>query len=151
MFINRPKCKIAWTDCLLTILAVLFMIGIRWWFPTCDVMGEKIMSCHWAGEMLKALSWLLLVLTVLHLVWPEERIEEGIAVSTAGVAVLTAMVPGHIISLCANPEMTCRHSTAWMTTLFMAAVVLTVLVDVFLYRQIVSGKKHKRKGAEKGL
>lgn len=147
MIIHRPKCKIAVTDLLLVVLTVLYSIGIRWWFPVCQATEEKVMSCHWAGRTLEGLSWLLLVLAVLHLILPDEKIKAGMAAAFSAVAVFTMMVPGTIISLCGSSEMPCRSGTALMTTLFMAAICLTNLVDVFLYLQIVSGKKHKRKEA----
>ena len=146
MLVNRKKCKIAVTELLLAAVSVCDLFGILFWFPVCQG-GEMVMSCHWSGEILKGLSVLFVVLTVLHLLLPDEKLKAGMDLSLIGVAVFAMMVPGNLISLCKNAEMTCRSHTAPWTTVIMLVLIALTVVDMVLYFRQLSGKKHQRKQA----
>ena len=148
MIINKDKCKIGITDILLLISPVLFGIGIKNWFPVCGMKEDMVMSCHWAGEVLFALSVLLVIISLIHMVIPDERIKAGIDISGAGIAVLSMMIPGNIIFLCKNSEMQCRANTSLWTIIFMVIICVIFCVDAFIYLQMQSGKKHSRNNAE---
>ena len=148
MIINKNKCKIAFTDILFSGLSILYLVGIKLWFPVCGVSGDMVMSCHWAGEVLFALSVLLVIISLIHMVIPDERIKAGIDISGAGIAVLSMMIPGNIISLCKNSEMQCRANTSLWTIIFMVIICVIFCVDAFIYLQMQSGKKHSRNNAE---
>ena len=109
------------------------------------------MSCHWAGEVLSALSVLLVILSLIHMVIPDERIKAGIDISGAGIAVLSLMIPGNIINLCKNSEMQCRTNTSLWTIIFMAVICAALCADAFIYLRLHSGKKHSRDNTEKSL
>ena len=151
MIINKLKCKIAVTDILLFVCSVIYFFGIRYWFPVCRSSGDMIMSCHWAGKMLEALSVLFIVVSAAHFIIPDEKIKAGMDISSAGIAVLSLMIPGNIISLCKNSEMMCRNGTSVWTTVFMAVFIIFAAADVFIYLQSFSSEKHKRKGAVKDI
>ena len=151
MIINKGKIKIAFTDILFFVCAVLYFIGIRYWFPVCNAMGDMVMSCHWAGEVLSALSILLVAMSAVHAAIPDERIKAGVDISTLGTAVFAALVPGNIISICKNSEMPCRSGAALWTTIFMVLLGIIVCADAFIYLQSLSGKKHSRKASEKSV
>lgn len=146
MLVNHRKCKIAVTDLLLAAVGLCYLFGIIFWFPVCESM-EMVMSCHWAGEVLKGLSVLLLVMAVVHLFMPDEKIKLGIDLSLDAAAIFTMLVPGHIISLCKNSEMACRSHTALWTTVFMLLMVAVTVADTVVYLRQLSGKKHQRKQA----
>ena len=149
MIINNSKCKIAFTDILFLALSIIYLVGIKLWFPVCGVSGDMVMSCHWAGEVLSALSVLLVILSLIHMVIPDERIKAGIDISGAGIAVLSMIIPGNIITLCKNSEMPCRANTSLWTIIFMVIICVIICVDIFVYLQMQSGKKHRRNIAEK--
>lgn len=151
MIVNKKRCKIGITDILLLVCSVLYSIGIKYWFPVCGMSGDMVMSCHWAGEVLSALSVLLVIISLIHMVIPDERIKAGIDISGAGIAVLSMIIPGNIISLCKSSEMQCRANTSLWTIIFMAIICVIVCVDVFIYLQMQSGKKHSRNNAEKSI
>lgn len=151
MIINRSNCKIAGTDILFSGLSILYLVGIKRWFPVCEVSGDMVMSCHWAGEVLSALSVLLIVISLIHIVIPDERIKAGIDIAGAGIAVLCLMIPGNIISLCKNSEMQCRANTSLWTMIFMAVIFAALCTDAWIYLRLHSGKKHSRDHAEEGL
>ena len=149
MIINKSKCKIAFTDILFLALSIIYLVGIKLWFPVCGVSGDMVMSCHWAGEVLSALSVLLIIISLIHMVIPDERIKAGIDISGAGIAVLSMIIPGNIITLCKNSEMPCRANTSLWTIIFMVIICVIICVDIFVYLQMQSGKKHRRNIAEK--
>lgn len=151
MIVNKERCKIGFTDILLLVCSVLYCIGIKYWFPVCGISGDMVMSCHWAGEVLTALSVLLMVISAVHIVIPDEKIKIGVDISLAGIAVLTLMIPGNIISLCKSSEMSCRANTSLWTIIFMVIICVIVCVDGFMYLQMQSGKKHSRNHAEKSI
>lgn len=151
MIINKNKCKIAFTDIQFLVFSILYLIGIKLWFPVCEMSGDMVMSCHWAGEVLFALSVLLVVMSLIHILIPDERVKAGIDIPCAGIAVLSTMIPGSIISLCKNSEMQCRADTSLWTMIFMVIIFVVVCVDAFIYLRLQSGKKHSRNNAEKSL
>lgn len=147
MIINKPKIKIGIPELLLTVLSVLFMIGIRFWFPVCEVTGENIMPCHWAGEMLKALSVLFLVLCILHIIIPGSEVKIGIDVSLAGLFILALNIPGNIISLCKNADMACQKAMRPAALIFFIVMTIIVFSDIIFYLSLRSNEKHRRNGA----
>lgn len=151
MIINKKKCKIGFTDILLLVCSVLYSIGIKYWFPVCEISGDMVMGCHWAGEVLAAVSILLIVISVVHIAIPDERIKNGIDISLAGIAVFAMMIPGNIISLCKNSEMQCRNYTSVWTIIFMVSLCIISVADAFIYLLQLSGEKHKRKAAENNI
>ena len=143
MIINRAKIKIGIPEILIGVLSILFMIGIRVWFPVCEVMGDTTMPCH--GEMLKALSILFLTLSLAHAVIPNGAAKIGVDVSLTGLSVLTLNIPGNIIRTCGNADMACRKSTHPWTIAFCVVMIVLVLADCVLYFSLCSKEKHKRR------
>jgi len=147
MIIKKEKIKLALTELLSLVVSVLFLTGIRIWFPVCEVTGENIMACHWAGEMLKAVSILLLVLTLLHIIIPKEEIKAGIDISLISLFVLTMNIPGNIIRLCGHAEMACQRSARPFTLVVCIVMIVLSLLDLLIYLSLRSNEKHKRNGA----
>lgn len=147
MVINKKRIKLAITDILLLLCSVLYFIGIKHLFPVCPVSGDKVMNCHWAGEVLSAVSILLMIISAVHIVIPDEKIKAGMDITAAGIAVLSMLIPGNIIPLCKSSEMMCRNGTSIWTMIIMIMLCLIAAADLFIYLQSASGKKHKRKAA----
>ena len=146
MIVNTKKCSFGVTDLLMISASVLFAAGIRLWFPVCAAMPESmtVMSCHWAGETLKAVSLLLAALSAAHVFVPDAKVKAGMDIALAGLSVLTALIPGHVIGICAGAEMACRSHTLPWTLVFGAAILLLSLVDLFFYLTRASSQKHRR-------
>lgn len=151
MIVNKAKCRLGATDLLLALTAVLYCIGIRVWFPVCDGMGEMIMSCHWAGEVMAAGSVLAVVLTAVHAVVPQAGMKMGLDCSLIGLGVLGALIPGLVISLCQSPEMRCRAMTQPWSVGFCAALILLAAADLLFWADRANREKHARVHPEGGV
>jgi len=147
MIVNKSKIKFGVTDCLLFVMSALFLIGIYFWFPVCDAMGDKIMSCHWAGEVMKGVCILFAALCTLHIFMPDGMVKTGMDTAMIGLSVLAVCVPGNIISLCGNVDMTCRKYTQPWVIVFCIAMILFALADIVFYLSARSKDKHKRNKA----
>lgn len=145
MFINKPKCRVAATDILLVLVSVVYALGIRIWFPVCAAKEDAVMSCHYAGEVLKALSVLLAILSAAHLVSPDGRVKLGIDIALGGLAVLAMNVPGGIIPICAMGGMACRAKALPGTLICGAVFVILALFDAFLFLAENAKEKHARR------
>lgn len=144
---KKQKYKLSIMDPILLIANILYLIGIRYWFPTCAVSGDTIMACHWAGQMLKAVSILLTVLAVVHFL-PDQKIKAGIDISLIGIYVMTMLIPGRIINLCVKEGMACRAKTLSMTMVFCVLMLVLTLVDAFLCLSKEADSRHRRRPAE---
>lgn len=149
MLINKKKFKLSVTEILAAVISALYLLGIHLWFPVCEVMGEKPMSCHWAGEVLGVAAILLTVLSLAHIIIPDEKIKTGMGVSFACISLFLLFIPGNIISLCADPSMSCKKGTALWTTVFMLALLFVTIADIIVYLNQVNKNKHKREKTEK--
>ena len=147
MIVNKSKIKFGVTDCLLFVVSVLFLIGLYFWFPVCDAMGDKIMSCHWAGEVMKGVCMLFAALCTLHIFMPDGMVKTGMDTAMIGLSVLAVCVPGNIISLCGNSDMSCRKYTQPWVVVFCIAMILFALADIVFYLSARSKDKHKRSKA----
>lgn len=148
MIVDTKKVKISVTDVISAVLAVLFLIGIRMWFPVCEPVESGFMSCHWAGEVLKALSVVILVLCAAHIALADRKVKLGMSVSQLGVYVFAFCVPGRVIPLCKMAEMQCRSHTQLWTIVFMILFMLTSLADIVFHTAAASNEKHTRKKGE---
>ncbi len=145
MMINKERFKMSFAEVLFLVAAALYMAGIRYWFPVCMPMENGFMSCHWAGEVLKALSILILVFSLIHIFMPDIRIKAGMNAVLAGISVLMPLIPGKIISVCGNEMMKCRQGTSTWTLVFAAVFVLILVIDTVLGAASLSSEKHKRR------
>ena len=144
MIMNKEKIKLNIVELVSLIGSILYLIGIRICFPVCKVTGDMIMSCHWAGETLKALSVLITGLAVIHILLRNYNMKVGIDISLIGIYILTLNVPGRIISLCVKEGMTCRAKTMTMTIVFCVVLILLAAVDIFLCLSKEADTKHRR-------
>jgi len=148
MIFNKEKFKCSAAELLILVVSIVFVIGIRSWFSVCPVNNEMIMSCHWAGEMLKVLSILFVVMAVVHLIAADPKMKLGMDIPLLGVCLLTAFIPGGIISVCQNAEMACRQAAQTWTVILCAALLICILADIIFYASYLSRQKHQRKVTE---
>ena len=139
------KHKISIIDIVSAAASAGFLIGIISWFKVCDGMSDSIMSCHWAGEVLKAMALLSVCLNVIHLFAPSNEMKIGMDVSHIGICVLALNVPGRIISICSMAAMSCRKNTVPWTVVFCVAIIILSLADIVTCLDRENKEKHKRK------
>ena len=135
MIVNKSKIKFGVTDCLLFVVSVLFLIGIYFWFPVCDAMGDKIMSCHWAGQAVTGTALVLVVLALVHLLVRDRGMKLGLDVGLAVTAICSALLPGKLIGLCMMADMRCHRLTVPGVTVCAVLVVLAAALDAWTRRE----------------
>ena len=148
MIVNKEKFKLSVTELILLVISVLFLIGINSWFSVCPANEDMIMSCHWAGEMLKVMGLLILVVAVIHLIIADTKIKLGMDIPLICICLVTAFIPGGIINICQNTEMVCRQSTQTWTIILSIVLLVITLVDIIFYVSYLSRQKHQRKVTE---
>ena len=145
MIVNKSKVKFSIAEIAMLILSLVFFCGIRNWFPTCAVTSEQTMPCHWAGEMLCAISGIFVLVSVILIFVPDIKIKAGMDISLAFFYLLTMFIPGNIIKICGSDEMACRAQTLPWTMGICIACILFIVIDIFFCYSAYSKEKHKRK------
>ena len=144
MIVNNKKFKLSITELLFVAIAIVYMIGIRGWFKVCEPMGDSFMSCHWAGEALKAISVLMLVLGLVHVFLPDAKLKLGMDIAFVGVLVLTLIIPGNVINLCKMEDMKCRSLTQTWNMILCIIWIIIVLADALVCLANANKEKHQR-------
>ena len=123
-------------DFILPVLAFALLIGLLFVFSPCGVKEDGgWMTCHWAGQALKGIAALELVLSLLHLIpAPNER-KLGLDFALVGTAVLALCVPGHLIKLCMMADMRCRSVMTPAVTVLSVLLLAAALADLLLRRE----------------
>ncbi len=145
MLVNKNKFKMSLTEIFLLTASVIFAIGIRYWFPVCMPMGDGYMSCHWAGEILKAVSILITALSLVHIFIPDIKVKTGMNIALAGIWVTIPLIPGRIIAICGNEMMRCRQGTSTGSLLFALLFIIILVIDTVIGLSALASEKHKRK------
>lgn len=145
MIVNAERIKITITDILGLIASILFLIGINVWFPVCEPTDSGFMSCHWAGEVLKAAAVVFVILAAAHIAVCDGNIKIGMSIASVGFYAFAFYVPGRIIFLCKMSEMRCRSQTQLWTAVFMIILMLISVTDIIFNTLKASEKKHKRR------
>jgi len=116
-------------DFILPVLALALLLGLLFVFSPCGPKEDGgWMTCHWAGQTLKGIASLELVLTLLHLIPAPDQRKIGLDFALIGTAVLAVCVPGHLINLCMMADMRCRSvMTPAVTVLSVLLIVLSLL------------------------
>ena len=108
----------------LTALSLVLLIGMFTFLQPCGPREDGTwMHCHLAGQIVKGLAALLTLLSLGTALSPKKALARVCAAALVPIAVLTALVPGTIVSMC-MPGMRCQ------TTTRPGALVLCVLIAV---------------------
>lgn len=145
MIVSKDKIKISAAEIIKLIVSVIFVIGIRTWFSVCPVMSEMTMSCHWAGEMLKAVSIVLLVISVIHIIIPDEKVKIGMDAASACFLIMSVFIPGTVIHICQDAQMRCRSIAQPWSVIISIVLLIACAADMIIYASAVSRAKHQRK------
>lgn len=133
---EKQKSRVGITDILLLAIGIVFLIGIKTFFKPCGPKDDgSWMSCHWAGNAVAAMAAVLVVIAVIHLIVADSKIKMGLACAMLPVAVVAALIPGHVIGLCMMDTMRC-HAVMTPATILLAVVIAVVAVaDIIIYRR----------------
>lgn len=143
--LGNSKLKVSFAELLLVVVAVVYAIGIRTWFEVCPAMGESMMSCHWAGEVLKATSLLLAGMTLFIVFIPDMKVKTGLNIGIIGLSILNISVPGGIINICKNADMACRSNTYLWNIILTVSCMIIAIADIILMFSYSNREKHGRK------
>ena len=129
---NTKKTRI--TDILLVALSAIFFVGLLTFLGPCGPKDDgTFMTCHWAGQALKGIAAVLLITSVIHLFVKAPGIKQGLSLAMIPAALLSAFLPGNLISLCMMNTMRChsvmRTSSVIISLLIIAAAVLDLVVQ----------------------
>ena len=121
---------------ILTVLSACDLIGMLTFLAPCGPKEDgSWMTCHWAGQALIALAILLAVFSVIHLVVPSPRTKQGLSLAILPTALVAAILPGNLISLCAMPSMHCHMVTRPGALVFGVLIALIALADLLVNRK----------------
>ncbi len=143
--LGNSKLKVSFAELLLVVVAVVYAIGIRTWFEVCPAMGESMMSCHWAGEVLKATSIILAGMTLLTVFIPDIKVKTGLNIGIVGLNIFNISVPGGIINICKNADMACRTNTYLWNIILTVSCIIIAVADIILLFSYLNREKHSRK------
>lgn len=123
-------------DILLAVLTLTFLLGLLFVFGPCGPKEDgSWMTCHWAGQALKGIAALELVLALLHLIPAPAQRKLGLDLALIGTAVLAVAVPGHLIGLCMMAQMRCRSVMTPAVIVFSVLVIAAALADALILRK----------------
>ena len=106
---EKGKLHIGISDLILTVLSAVFLAGIRTVFTPCGSAEDgSWMTCHWAGQAVTGLAAVLFAISLIHLFIQKTEIKQGLSLAMIPAAVLTALLPGNLISLCMMNTMRCH-------------------------------------------
>ncbi len=133
---EKKKISVGITDILMAVVSLIFVIGMRTFMAPCGPKEDGTwMSCHWAGEALFAFSIVMLVISVLHLVMGNAKLKIGLSLAVLPVAVMTAVIPQILISLCMMTTMRCHSIMRTAAIIICVVMIVLALADIFLNRK----------------
>ncbi len=95
-------------DIALFVLTLFLFLGVTLLFGPCAPREDgTFMTCHWAGEAVRAVSAGMAVLAALQMAL-REKTRLGIALSLCAMSAVCFFLPGGFISLCTMHSMTCQ-------------------------------------------
>ena len=122
-------------DIILCLISVLFLIGILSIFKTCGPMDDgSFMTCHWAGNAIAGLAAVLTAIAVLHL-FVSSQVKIGLDLAIIPTAILAAILPGNLISLCMMDSMRCQSVTRPATIIFSVLLIVIAIIDLLIQKK----------------
>lgn len=123
------------------VVGAVAFLGIFFYFRACPKHDDVFASCHWAQRTVMAILVLLIIMTLLSLVMPAGRLKAGISIAMVPTALLMAIVPGFVISICTNKTMLCVTRLKPFTIVM--ALVLAGLALIHTLFAILSARPPK--------
>lgn len=111
-------------DIVLLVLSAVLCVGVKAVFHACEVMEDKIMSCHWAEQAVFAMGIVLVVQALGLIILSRYNVRRGLSFAMIPTAVVTAFIPKIMINLCMMNDMRCH------TTMRPAVIILSIIIAV---------------------
>ena len=148
---NKKKQKVAprpqtgVMDVVLTVVAVLYLAGLRMVARPCTHADGSVPGCRLAGTVLLGLAGVALVLVVMRLLGADTRTKRSFDLLLLVVGVLIAVLPGNVLGLCDDATMACHtvmlpFARVMGVALGLAAVACEATVD----QEVPTGRKRRR-------
>lgn len=135
----EKKINIGATDILLCVISVFFVAGIFVIFNPCGPKSDgSWMLCHWAGNAVKGTSFVLLAISLAHILLGNSFVKIGLDIAAIPLSIFAALIPANVIPLCMMKEMRCH------TVMHPAVIVVSILLIVSVSLDILSQLKKAR-------
>ena len=146
MLINKKRIKIGFIECAMLLASMFFLIGINCWFSACGPKSDgTYMTCHYAENMIVALSAVLFAASFVHLILPDIKVKIGMDLVIIPLCAVTAAVPSTLIKLCAYDAMVCNSKMKPAVLAFSLVILALSLLDIVL---CLLAKRKEERGAE---
>jgi hypothetical protein len=103
-------------------LGLLIALGPQFLFKVCEVMGDKVMKCHWAAQAETGVGAVIAVLGIALVIFGSPKTRLGLLIGVFLSGVLALLIPHALIGGCGMPSMACRK------TAFPAITVISILL-----------------------
>ncbi|MBQ9004402.1 MAG: DUF4418 family protein [Eggerthellaceae bacterium] len=104
---DKPKAQPA-AGLILAALAAFLIIGVATFAGPCSEHDQDAASCLWASRAVLGVGAVTVILAIVRIFETDEGERRGLSLACALLGLLTAMLPGPIIGLCADPAMHCN-------------------------------------------
>jgi uncharacterized membrane protein len=114
-------------------LAAIFLFAAAAFMFKCPKMESgAYMNCHKANVMVAIISCILIVLNILLFLIKNRNVSSIISGLVILASIVSAIVPGIIISLCMMPEMTCRAIFRPVDVICSILIIAFTAVSLFI-------------------
>lgn len=112
------------------ILSAVLLLGSLTFLKTCWPKEDgSFMTCHYAGNVITALSIVILIQAVLSFI-NIGNTRPGLNISNLLLSVLCALVPGHLVHTCMMSEMRCNLYTKPGVTVICTGLAIVAAISV---------------------
>ena len=115
---------------ILLILSIVMAIGSQSFLSPCMHEDGSFGPCHWAGQTLMGLSYVVGILAILSLCVQKARF--GAYMSAFPVCAMGILTPGTLIDLCHMSTMRCRMVMQPAMIILFSAVLLCALTGAII-------------------
>ena len=128
--------KIGVFDVVLFVLSAALFAGDLTVFAPCAAKGDgSWMTCHWAGNAVAGVAAVLTALAIMRLFVKDARTRLGLTAAMIPAALLSALLPGRLISLCMMPSMRCRAVMSPAVTVLSVLIIAAAGADIAAQRR----------------
>lgn len=129
------KKRIRWTEFVLIALGLCLTLGVKLVFHACAPMEDGTwMHCHTAENAIMGIGVGITALAVLRL-FVKPQMERLLDLVTAAAAIVAALVPGRIVSLCMHADARCQLIMKPATLVVCVLIAVACAVDALLPRK----------------
>lgn len=141
---QKPKAEPV-VGLMLTALSALLLVGVALFAGPCDGHGgQDAPSCLWASRAVLGVGAVTSVIAIVRIFETDEGERRGLSFACGLLGFLTAVMPGFIIGLCADPAMHCNVVMRPFVTVVGIAIGMVGTVD--LVRRLLAIRNRPTEG-----